>query len=151
MKSYKILIIYHLILIQISSFGQNLESVKIPKLNSSNHSLENIELPFWDDFSSSQNLNNLFWSEGENVSVKDYYNIDAPSINVIEFDGLNNEGNPYNNEIGYGVCDVLISDKINLSFKSLKDSVYFSFFFGGGYWTRTSHLLNANQALSQMS
>ena len=128
MKSYKILIIYHLILIQISSFGQNLESVKIPKLNSSNHSLENIELPFWDDFSSSQNLNNLFWSEGENVSVKDYYNIDAPSINVIEFDGLNNEGNPYNNEIGYGVCDVLISDKINLSFKSLKDSVYFSFF-----------------------
>ncbi len=112
----------------IPSHGQKLESFKISKLNFSNHSLESIDLPIWDDFSSSNKLNNLFWSEGENVSIKDYFNVDAPSINVIEFDGLNKDGFPFNNDSGYGICDELVSDEINLSSKSLEDSVYLSFF-----------------------
>ena len=128
MKSIKIFFFIILILGLFPSYGQNLESFKLSKINLSNHSLENIELPIWDDFSSSNKLNNLFWSEGDNVSVKDYFNIDAPSINVIEFDGLNNDGSPYSNDSGYGVCDVLVSDKINLSSKNLGDSLYLSFF-----------------------
>lgn len=128
MKLIKIFFFNILILGLFTSHGQNLESFKLSKINLSNHSLENIELPIWDDFSSSNKLNNLFWSEGDNVSVKDYFNIDAPSINVIEFDGLNNDGSPYSNDSGYGVCDVLVSDKINLSSKSLEDSIYLSFF-----------------------
>ena len=128
MKSIKIFFFIILILGLFPSYGQNLESFKLSKINLSNHFLENIELPIWDDFSSSNKLNNLFWSEGDNVSVKDYFNIDAPSINVIEFDGLNNDGYPYSNDSGYGVCDVLVSDKINLSSKSLGDSLYLSFF-----------------------
>lgn len=128
MKLIKIFFFNILILGLFTSHGQNLESFKLSKINLSNHSLENIELPIWDDFSSSNKLNNLFWSEGDNVSVKDYFNIDAPSINVIEFDGLNNDGSPYSNDSGYGVCDVLVSDNINLSSKSLEDSIYLSFF-----------------------
>tara|TARA_Y100000816_G_scaffold172016_1_gene123594 strand:+ start:19546 stop:21309 length:1764 start_codon:yes stop_codon:yes gene_type:complete len=128
MKLYKILFCFFLILFQGTISAQNLKNFKISQHNFSNHSVENINLPIWDDFSSSDILNNLFWSEGENISINDYYNADAPSINVIEFDGLNNSGSPYNNESGYGVCDVLISDEINLKSKSVKDSIYLSFF-----------------------
>ena len=128
MKLYKILFCFFLILFQGTISAQNLKNFKISQHNFSNHSVENINLPIWDDFSSSDILNNLFWSEGENISINDYYNTDAPSINVIEFDGLNNSGSPYNNESGYGVCDVLISDEINLKSKSVKDSIYLSFF-----------------------
>ncbi len=128
MKSIKIFFFIILIFRLIPSLGQNLESFKLSKVNLSNHSLENIDLPIWDDFSSSNKLNNLFWSEGENLSIKDYFNVDAPSINVIEFDGLNKDGFPYNNNSGYGLCDELVSDKINLSSKSLEDSVHLSFF-----------------------
>ena len=128
MKSIKIFFFIILIISFIPSHGQNLESFKLSKVKLSNHSLESIELPIWDDFSSSNNLNNLFWSEGDDISIKDYFNVDAPSINVIEFDGLNKDGFPYNNDSGYGICDELVSDKINLSSKSLEDSVYLSFF-----------------------
>ena len=128
MKSTKIFFFIILIISFIPCLGQNLQSLKLSKVKLSNHSLESIELPIWDDFSSSNNLNNLFWSEGEDVSIKDYFNVDAPSINVIEFDGLNKNGFPFNNDSGYGICDELVSDKINLSSKSLKDSVYLSFF-----------------------
>ena len=128
MKSIKILFFIISIISFIPSLGQNLESFKLSKVNLSNHSLESIDLPIWDDFSSSNKLNNLFWSEGENVSIKDYLNVDAPSINIIEFDGLNKDGFPFNNDSGYGICDELVSDKINLSSKSLEDSVYLSFF-----------------------
>ena len=83
MKSIKIFFFIILILGLFPSYGQDLESFKLSKINLSNHSLENIELPIWDDFSSSNKLNNLFWSEGENVSIKDYLNVDAPSINII--------------------------------------------------------------------
>ncbi len=128
MKLYKILFCFFLILFQGTISAQNLKNFKISQYDFSNHSVENINLPIWDDFSSSDILSNLFWSEGENISINDYYNADAPSINVIEFDGLNNSGSPYNNESGYGVCDVLISDEINLKSKSVKDSIYLSFF-----------------------
>ena len=128
MKLYKILFCFFLILFQGTTSAQNLKNFKISQYDFSYHSVENINLPIWDDFSSSDILNNLFWSEGENISINDYYNTDAPSINVIEFDGLNNSGSPYNNESGYGVCDVLISDEINLKSKSVKDSIYLSFF-----------------------
>jgi hypothetical protein len=128
MKSIKIFFFIIFIFGYNPSYSQKLESFKISKINLSNHSTENIDLPLWDDFSYSNKLNNLFWSDGKNVSIKDYFNIDAPSINVIEFDGLNNDGSPYSNNSGYGVCDVLVSDKINLSSKSLGDSIYLSFF-----------------------
>ena len=128
MKSIKIFFFTISIISFIPSLGQNLESFKLSKVNLSNHSIESIDLPIWDDFSSSNELNNLFWSEGENISIKDYFNVDAPSINVIEFDGLNKDGFPFNNDSGYGICDELVSDKINLSSKSLEDSIYLSFF-----------------------
>ncbi len=71
MKSIKIFFFTISIISFIPSLGQNLESFKLSKVNLSNHSLESIDLPIWDDFSSSNKLNNLFWSEGENISIKD--------------------------------------------------------------------------------
>ena len=126
----KLFLSFLLILICTFSFGQRLESFKLstPSNNYSNHSLDTILIPFWDDFSGSDSIENNIWSIYENLSVKDYYNINAPSLNVIEFDGLNKDGIPYNYENGYGVSDILESDKINLNNFNLKDSLYLSFY-----------------------
>ncbi len=125
-----LLISFSLLFNYTFSFGQRFESFKlrIPSDNYSNHSLDTILIPFWDDFSGSDSIENTIWSNFENISVKDYYNIDAPSLNVIEFDGLDKDGIPYNYENGYGVSDILESDKINLNSYSLSDSLYLSFY-----------------------
>lgn len=109
-------------------FSQKLKSFRLTKPNYSNHSTENIQLPFWDDFSKSDNIDNSYWSESENVKIIDFKNILSPSINVIEFDGLNKDGEPFNNIGGHGICDELISDEINLSSFKLSDSIYISFY-----------------------
>ena len=126
----KLLLSFLLIFICTFSFGQRLESFKLstPSNNYSSHSLDTILIPFWDDFSGSDSIENNIWSVYENLSVKDYYNINAPSLNVIEFDGLNKDGIPYNYENGYGVSDILESDKINLNSFNLQDSLYLSFY-----------------------
>ncbi|MDG2342510.1 MAG: hypothetical protein P8L24_05550, partial [Cytophagales bacterium] len=126
----KLLLSFLLIFICTFSFGQRLESFKLstPSNNYSSHSLDTILIPFWDDFSGSDSIENNIWSVYENLSVKDYYNINAPSLNVIEFDGLNKYGIPYNYENGYGVSDILESDKINLNNFNLQDSLYLSFY-----------------------
>ena len=127
----KLLFSFSLIFGCTFSFGQRLESIKLfssHTQNYSNHTLDTISIPFWDDFSGSDSIKNNMWSLYENISVKDYYNIKAPSLNVIEFDGLNKDGIPYNYENGYGVSDILESDKINLTSYGLSDSLYLSFF-----------------------
>ena len=126
----KLLLSFLLIFICTFSFGQRLESFKLsaPSNNYSSHSLDTILIPFWDDFSGNDSIENNIWSVYESLSVKDYYNINAPSLNVIEFDGLNKDGIPYNYENGYGVSDILESDKINLNNFNLQDSLYLSFY-----------------------
>ena len=127
----KLLFSISLTLVCTFSFGQRLESIKLFSSHTqgySNHTLDTISIPFWDDFSRSDSIKNNLWSLYENISIKDYYNIKAPSLNVIEFDGLNKGGIPYNNEDGYGVSDILESDKINLISYNLSDSLYLSFY-----------------------
>ena len=100
-------VIYILFLLSGFCYSQNFHIIEINNKNSfySNESLDTTSLPFWDDFSKSNDINNLKWSKYENIRVKDYSNNNAPSINIIEFDGLNKDGNPYFHNHGYGVCD----------------------------------------------
>ena len=90
------------------------------------HTSDTTSLPFWDDFSIN-NTNNK-WSKFDNKSIKNYGNNNAPSINVIEFDGLDSFGTPYNHTNGYGESDVLISSAINIENYINNNTIYMSFF-----------------------
>ena len=90
------------------------------------HTSDTTSLPFWDDFSII-NTNNK-WSKYDNKSIKNYGNNNAPSINVIEFDGLDSYGTPYNHTNGYGESDVLISSAINIENYINNNTIYMSFF-----------------------
>ena len=90
------------------------------------HTSDTTSLPFWDDFSII-NTNNK-WSKYDNKSIKNYGNNNAPSINVIEFDGLDSFGTPYNHTNGYGESDVLISSAINIENYINNNTIYMSFF-----------------------
>ena len=116
-----------LILISKSLFGQELISIKSNEQYSSHQSTDSIQLPFWDDFSVNP-IDNTKWSFFENLAVKDYKNNNAPSLNIVEFDGLNSDGNSYNHLNGYGEADVLISDIINMKNYENNQTVYMSFF-----------------------
>lgn len=106
-----------------------------------------LTLPFFDDFSKpyiNPNLKEIYpdtnrWENGYTVWVNDGLGINAPSINVASFDGLNSEGNPYNaTEIFLsGFTDSLVSRKIDLSETAAfnpvsiaeRNSVYLSFYY----------------------
>ncbi len=95
------------------------------QFNHNIHTSDTTSLPFWDDFS----INNTNkWSKYDNKSIKNYGNNNAPSINVIEFDGLDSYGNPYNHTNGYGESDVLISSTINIENYINNNTIYMSFF-----------------------
>ena len=66
----KLLLSFLLIFICTFSFGQRLESFKLstPSNNYSSHSLDTILIPFWDDFSGSDSIENNIWSVYENFS-----------------------------------------------------------------------------------
>ena len=116
-----------LILISKSLFSQELISINSNEQYSSHQSTDSIQLPFWDDFSVNP-IDNTKWSFFENLGVKDYKNNNAPSLNIVEFDGLNSDGNSYNHLNGYGEADVLISDIINMKNYENNQTVYMSFF-----------------------
>lgn len=116
-----------LILISKSLFGQELISIKSNEQYSFHQSTDSIELPFFDDFSVNT-IDNGKWSFFENISLKDYSNNNAPSLNIVEFDGLNSNGNSYNHPNGYGEADVLISDIINMKNYDNNQTVFMSFY-----------------------
>ena len=116
-----------LILISKSLFGQELISIKSNEQYSSHQSTDSIRLPFFDDFSVNI-IDNGKWSFFENISLKDYSNNNAPSLNIVEFDGLNSDGNSYNHPNGYGEADVLISDIINMKNYDSNQTVFMSFY-----------------------
>lgn len=108
-------------------------------------SAEVLDLPFWDDFSSTplynQNVtgsgypSTKLWTEGSNnVWVNVGAGINPPSVNVATLDGLNSLGIPYSTqETANGYRDVLTSNPIDLSLAKVslaeRPSVYLSFFF----------------------
>ncbi|MEM1408482.1 MAG: hypothetical protein AAGG59_16990, partial [Bacteroidota bacterium] len=109
-------------------------SHKAPK-NSRTQSQDPLSLPFWDDFSFTQNVpSDSLWQDSDNVRISEDVGVAAPSINVASFDGLTATGISYSaNSDSQGETDVLTSCPILLGSLGISDDVYLSFFyqFGG--------------------
>lgn len=90
-----------------------------------------LTLPFVEDFSSGYYFpDEKRWRDNQ-VFVNANFHINAPSIGVATFDGLDNGGYPYD-DLGKnkaGSCDTLTSQPIDLSTVGESDSVLMSFFY----------------------
>ena len=96
--------------------------------------LGSITLPFWDDFSTSTGLIDTSWWMPESqvqIIPRPGNGILPPTVNVVTFDGVDANGNPYSPSDTDGPVDSLISRKIDLTQvpTGLRGSVYLSFFF----------------------
>jgi hypothetical protein len=95
---------------------------------------EVLNLPFFDDFSTSRNSgpDTKYWLPGSGVYINNSLSSSHPSRNIATFDGLNATGVPYNlnNQLGQGFTDTLTSQPLNLAGKAAGDSVYLSFYWG---------------------
>ena len=118
--------IFYIILIYYNSLFFKGFTTNNYQSNHNIHTSDTTLLPFWDDFSIN-NTNNK-WSKYDSKSIKNYGNNNAPSINVIEFDGLDSYGTPYNHTNGYGESDVLISSPINIENYINNNTIHMSFF-----------------------
>jgi hypothetical protein len=89
-----------------------------------------LKLPFWDDFSMSNELIDTLWANTNCVTVSNFIGIDAPTINVATFNGVDATGRPYSTSPGFGSTDSLESRPIDLSAltPAQAQSLYFSFF-----------------------
>ena len=95
-----------------------------------NEKIDTISMPFFDDFSTYDDTipKNNFWSRSKSILIKDLPNNNSPSIGVAVFDGINQDGNPYNESSEYtGLADTLSSNFINLESFLSKDSIFLSF------------------------
>ncbi len=101
-----------------------------------------LSLPFWDDFSftpvddpgnaNSNDPLDSIWMNSQSVWINRGIGVNAPSINVATFDGLNEEGLPYSADIlANGYRDALTSQLIDLSESKVavaeRNTVYLSF------------------------
>ncbi len=92
-----------------------------------------LELPFWDDFSSTRTTyaNPDLWFAGRSIRVNDGMAIRPPSIHVATFDGVDSVGKPYNinDVLAKGYADKLESKEIDLSSidVSLRNTLYLSY------------------------
>ncbi|RIJ42692.1 T9SS type A sorting domain-containing protein [Pontibacter oryzae] len=91
-----------------------------------------LALPFFDDFSGSNNLDLTRWNRS-GVFVNNRYALEPITINVASFDGLNAQGQPYlPNSVTAGASDTLTSTDILLGSLAPADSVYLSFYWQSG-------------------
>lgn len=94
-----------------------------------------LTLPFWDDFSATRNgyADPNRWQHSQSVWVNDGMGVNAPSLNVATFDGLDSLGKPYNinDVLAKGFADKLVSLPIQLDQVPTTDraGVALSFFY----------------------
>jgi hypothetical protein len=108
----------------IATNGQN--SARVDSI-----SYDTLSLPFWDDFSGSNQIDHSLWRYGEDVFISNTQSIQAPTKNVASFDGLNFLGHPHNVASEYnGAGDSLVSHSIDLSQlpEAVINTVYLSFY-----------------------
>ncbi|MEN8248809.1 MAG: T9SS type A sorting domain-containing protein [Bacteroidota bacterium] len=96
-----------------------------------------ITLPFWDDFSqSSSMLDTAWWMPGSQAQIlsRPGNGVLPPTLNVVTFDGVDANGNPYSALNTDGPVDSLVSRPIDLTQvpQHLQGTVYLSFFFQKG-------------------
>lgn len=100
--------------------------------NQSNQVLATVNIPFWEDFSTSRQIPSLErWANSDNVRITNGLGKNAPTINVAVFDGVDVNGAAYDvNSLINGATDSLVSQLVDLSSLGADqvDSVYLSFF-----------------------
>lgn len=92
-------------------------------------SLQSVNLPFFDDFSNPQMYDSC-WTD-RNVFVNDNFAVNAMSIGVATFDGLDKNGHLYtraSDNLAF-YADTLTSVPINLGSLHTNDNIYLSFFY----------------------
>jgi hypothetical protein len=111
-------------------------SAKSKKTSARTQALEPMVLPFWDDFSFTQDKdfpNDTLWESGRTVWVNHGRAINPPSVFTATFDGISSTGKPHDavEVLSKGFADTLLSRSIKLDALPLaqKDSVYMSFFY----------------------
>jgi hypothetical protein len=93
--------------------------------------LDTLSLPFQDDFSSTEVFpNSSNWMDYQ-VYVNNHMSVKAPTLGVATFDGLNEQGMPYDIQaVGMsGPSDTLSSKAFNLLNRRGSDSIYLSFYY----------------------
>lgn len=91
-----------------------------------------VSIPFWEDFS--LGIDTLKWTL-EGVSYSETIGINAPSVGVILFNGVGENGRPYSfNNVDQGITDKITSKTFDLALLSIeqRESLYFSFFWQAG-------------------
>ena len=124
---------------QLTEVAIGPSSSSAPKPKNSNarmQALGPMTLPFWDDFSFTQQKefpNDTLWESGSSVWVNHGRAINPPSIFTATFDGIASNGKPHETVevLAKGFADTLLSRKIKLDGLPIaqKDSVYLSFFY----------------------
>jgi hypothetical protein len=104
------------------------------KIKPSSAKITALNLPFFDDFSTSINRQDQSkWQKGGGVFINNTFTDNHPTLNVATFDGLNANGTPYDfvNSLAEGPNDTLTSLPIDLVGKTIADSLHLSFFYRG--------------------
>jgi hypothetical protein len=116
------------------------QPVKRPTIGERTRQIEPLTLPFWDDFTKTFGMypDTSLWNNSFTVWVSDGMAINAPTLNVVTFNGVDSIGKAYspNDNKLTGFTDSLVSARINLSAGGTKpvavaerSSVFLSFFY----------------------
>jgi hypothetical protein len=125
----------------LSNLNRNIYLNKPNSQNSSKRSItDTIQLPFFEDFTSSTVYPNMKYWRDSLVYINNQFSVSPPSYGVATFDNLDKKGKPYQslNGLTHNHSDSLTSNFINLkNYKnglntisySVADSIYLSFFY----------------------
>lgn len=92
-----------------------------------------ITLPFWDDFSTSDDKPGDLWEFSNSTTISAGLSKNPPTFQAATLDGIDSLGNVYDNTDNFpGETDQLISRRINLGALTGDESIYLSFFWEGG-------------------
>lgn len=108
----------------------HIDNVRLDLNRNANDSLSwTIELPFIDDFSTTQVYPDSKLWDDKNVFINSAYQVNPPTIGVATFDALDPSGHLYKNASSSPFSsDTLTSKRINLGKNKSSDSIYFSYF-----------------------
>ena len=137
MRNWLCVLVFLLIALESSGQLKQLPIKSASKNSTSSARLQEvtpITLPFWDDFSqSTSTLDSSWWMPGSQAQIlaRPGNGVLPPTINVVTFDGVDAEGNPYSPLDTDGLVDSLVSRPIDLTQVPgyLRGSVFLSFFF----------------------
>ncbi|TAF68185.1 MAG: T9SS C-terminal target domain-containing protein [Cytophagales bacterium] len=104
----------------------------VKKANNTKKQIQStLSLPFFDDFSTSQNTPSAtLWEANGGTYLSNTIALNSISTNVVVFDGIAANGNPYDvtNSLAKGLTDQLTSLPINLAGMSNASNIFMSFY-----------------------